>query len=107
MRNINTQVSGTISYLVVSTFRFYLNRPRKLGSMLSKYSYNVYLIHIIVMGLIALALLDTAMPALLKYPVLALSTWFSCNLLLVLYDRVRIPPRKEPAGPILEEGGVS
>ncbi|MBN1361989.1 MAG: hypothetical protein JW993_15445 [Sedimentisphaerales bacterium] len=45
-------------YLTVETFRRYLNRQGRLGKELSANSYYVYIIHTIVLGALALMLLD-------------------------------------------------
>jgi peptidoglycan/LPS O-acetylase OafA/YrhL len=72
----------------VATFKYYFNRQGRLGRDLGKLSYNVYIIHIMVMGPIALVLLSTDFPALVKYPVLALSTYVASNLLVYAYARL-------------------
>ena len=51
-------------------------------------SYGVYIIHVIVMGAIALAMLNTAIPSLLKYFILAASTCGAGNLIVSCYRRV-------------------
>ena len=65
----------SLLYCAVTTFKYYFNRQGRLGGALSKLSYNVYIIHIMVMGSIALGLLKTDIPALLKYPILAVTTY--------------------------------
>jgi fucose 4-O-acetylase-like acetyltransferase len=74
-------------YLMVETFRFYLDRPGKLWAELSSNSYYVYIIHVIVLGAIALALLNTPLPALVKYLTLAVSTFVASNLTVSLSRR--------------------
>ncbi|MCP4679114.1 MAG: hypothetical protein GY854_27210, partial [Deltaproteobacteria bacterium] len=76
-------------YVAVSTFRFYLNKQRKLGEELGKNSYGVYVIHVIVMGAIALPMLGTAIPSLLKQLILVLSTYAASNLLVYLYRKFK------------------
>jgi surface polysaccharide O-acyltransferase-like enzyme len=75
----------SLLYCAVTTFKYYFNRQGRLGRALSKLSYNVYIIHIMVLGAIALVLLKTDMPALLKYPILALTTYIGSNLLVYAY----------------------
>ena len=77
----------SLLYCAVTTFKYYFNRQGRLGGALSKLSYNVYIIHIIVMGPIALVLLNTDIPALLKYPILALTTYVGSNLLIYAYTK--------------------
>jgi hypothetical protein len=78
----------SLLYCAVATFKYYFNRQGRLGRDLGKLSYNVYIIHIMVMGPIALVLLSTDFPALVKYPVLALSTYVASNLLVYAYARL-------------------
>jgi len=54
---------------------------------LNKLSYNVYVIHVMVLGPIALGLLKTDLPALLKYPLLTLTTYVGSNLLAYAYSK--------------------
>ena len=75
-------------FCVVTTFKYFFNRQGRLGRELGKLSYSVYIIHIGVMGPIALALLRTDIPALLKYPTLAIATWAVSNLIAYAYATV-------------------
>jgi fucose 4-O-acetylase-like acetyltransferase len=74
-------------YCAVTTFKYYCNRQGRLGRTLGGLSYAVYIIHLAVLGPIALALLDTDLPALAKYPILALTTYAASNLLAYAYRR--------------------
>jgi peptidoglycan/LPS O-acetylase OafA/YrhL len=78
----------SLLYCAVTTFKYYFNRQGRLGRTLGKLSYNVYIIHIMVMGPIALVLLNTDIPALLKYPLLALTTYVGSNLLVYVYSKM-------------------
>jgi fucose 4-O-acetylase-like acetyltransferase len=71
----------SLLYCAVTTFKYYFRRRGRLGNILGRLSYNVYIVHVVVMGPIALALLHTDLPALVKYPVLALATYIGSNLL--------------------------
>ena len=77
----------SLLYCAVTTFKYYFNRQGWLGRVLGKLSYNVYIIHIMVMGPIALVLLNTDLPALLKYPILALTTYAGSNLITYAYAK--------------------
>jgi fucose 4-O-acetylase-like acetyltransferase len=72
-------------YLMVATFRYYLNKQGKILKALNENSYNVYIIHVIVIGCIALVMLNTKIPSLLKYLTLAVSTWVISNLIVYVY----------------------
>jgi len=75
----------SLLYCAVTTFKYYFNRQGRLGNALGKLSYNVYIIHIMVMGPIAYVLLHIDIPALLKYPILAMTTYAGSNLLVWAY----------------------
>jgi fucose 4-O-acetylase-like acetyltransferase len=68
-------------YVTIETFRRYLDKPGKLRNELNRNSYYVYIIHVIVMGSLALAMLDTAIPSLLKFLLLTVTTFGASNLI--------------------------
>lgn len=70
---------------MVTTFRYYLNKQGKISKMLNENSYHVYIIHVIVIGCIALIMLNLTIPSLLKYLTLAVSTWVISNLIVYFY----------------------
>jgi peptidoglycan/LPS O-acetylase OafA/YrhL len=72
-------------YIVINTFRYYLNRPGKYLAWLNKCSFGVYVVHFIVMGLAATVLLHAALPSLGKYLLLAIMTNIASNLIVFLY----------------------
>jgi fucose 4-O-acetylase-like acetyltransferase len=87
----------SLMYLTIETFRFYLDRPGRIWEELNKNSYYVYIIHVIVLGGIALVLLNTTLPALLKYLILATSTYVASNVVVSLSRRAfgaRAPIRR-------------
>jgi glucan biosynthesis protein C len=75
---------------MITIFRRYLNRQGKISKELNKNSYGVYIIHVIVMGAIALTMLNTSIPSLLKYLILTVSTYVACNLIISLYRKAFI-----------------
>lgn len=75
-------------YLTINTFRYFLNKPYKMGKELNKNSYGVYVIHTIVLGGIALSMLDVAVPSLLKHLILTVATYIACNLIVSFYRNV-------------------
>ena len=74
-------------YLMIETFRRYFDKTGKILNELNRNSYNVYIIHVIVMGVIALVMLSTAIPSLLKYLILTVSTFIISNLILYFYRK--------------------
>jgi len=75
-------------YLLIETFRRYLNKPGKIWNELNRNSYYVYIIHVIVIGVIALPLLNSAMPSSLKYLFVTVSTYAVCNLIVYSYRKI-------------------
>jgi fucose 4-O-acetylase-like acetyltransferase len=75
-------------YVMINTFRYYLNKQGRLSKELNGNSYSVYIIHVIVIGGIALTVLNTAIPSLLKYLILTVSTYIACNLIVYFYRKV-------------------
>lgn len=82
----------TFLYVFIYVFRFYLNKTSPLVRQLNNSSYSVYIIHMIVMGLIALPMISLPIPAMLKFLVLTLLTFAISNLLVYLYQRM-VKPR--------------
>ncbi len=74
---------------MIIAFKTNFNTQGKLGRELSKNSYNVYIIHVIVLGGLALTMLNAAIPSLLKYLILTVSTYVVSNLIIWVYRRVR------------------
>ncbi len=72
-------------YAMVTTFRKYLNKQGKISRMLNANAYGVYLIHVVVMGGIASAMLHTAVPSLLKLLLLTVSTFGLSHLIIYAY----------------------
>lgn len=69
-------------YLAIETFRRYLNAEGRIMGALNSNSYYVYIIHVVVLGVIALMLLDRQTPSLLKYLILAVATFVVSNMIV-------------------------
>jgi peptidoglycan/LPS O-acetylase OafA/YrhL len=74
-------------YVLIESFRWYVDRTGAIWNELNRNSYGVYIIHVIVIGVIALLLLNSTMPSLLKYLTLSVSTYAASNLIVSLYRR--------------------
>jgi len=77
----------SIVYLLIESFWRYLDKPGKIWNELNQNSYYVYIIHVVVLGGISLILLNTAIPSILKYLILIVSTVLVSNLIISLYRR--------------------
>lgn len=56
--------------------------------ILNRSSYQVYIVHLIVLGLIGWFLMQTGMPAIIKFIVLSLLTWILSNALVWTYNQI-------------------
>lgn len=73
-------------YVMIQSFWRYLDKPGKLWNVLNRNSYGVYIIHVIIIGIFGTLLLNLLdLPALVKYPLLFLSTYVASNLLVSAY----------------------
>ncbi len=72
-------------YILIHVFRFNLNKSNWVSRQLSNNSYNVYIIHMVVLGGVALALVDLSMPVFIKYLLLTLLTFAVSNALVGAY----------------------
>ena len=75
-------------YLLIHTFRVYLDKQGKLSKALNRNSYHVYIIHTVVMGLLAFAMLNITLPSLLKFLLLTIFTFGLSSILIDLYRKV-------------------
>ncbi len=85
-------------YIMVESFWRYLDKRGTLWSTLSRNSYGVYVIHVIMVGVFGTLLLNTGLPALVKYPLLIISTYVGSNLLVSAYYTLKqaIFPTQKP-----------
>ena len=81
--------SIVMAYVMVESFRFYLNKTGKLWDVLNSNSYSVYIIHVVVIGIFGTLLLGVGMPGWAKYIILFILTSAGSNLIVSLYRLVR------------------
>ena len=74
-------------YVIINTFRYYLNKTGRLLNLLNSYSYGVYIIHFVVMGAIACALLNVNISSISKYAILTISSLAASNLIVAIYKK--------------------
>ena len=77
---------GMIALLTLGFQRF-LNSAGPLGRLLNARSYAVYVIHTIVLGVIAMALLHVALPAAVKLLIATVGTFIACNLVVYAFRK--------------------
>lgn len=74
-------------YILIHVFRFFFNKTNELMMVLNRNSYSVYIIHTVVLGLLALILLPVAIPAFFKYLILTISTFILSNMIIYSYRK--------------------
>jgi len=74
-------------YVFIHLFRFNFNKINTLMSQLNKSSYSVYIIHVVVMGVLALALMGLQLPGFVKFIILTVFTFALSNGIVFVYQR--------------------
>ena len=72
-------------YVMVESFRFYVDRTARIWRELNRNSYGVYIIHVIVIGVFGTLLLNLNLPALAKYLLLIVLAYGVSNLIVSAY----------------------
>jgi len=80
----------SLVYLMVESFRRYLDKTGRIWDELNRNSYGVYIIHVIMIGVFGMLLLNTGLPALVKYPLLIIFTYVGSNLLVSAYYAIKL-----------------
>ncbi len=75
-------------YIFIDLFKFNINKTGRIWTELNKNSYYVYIIHIVVLGLIALPLVKIDIPTIFKYFILTILTFIIANILVSVGRRV-------------------
>jgi fucose 4-O-acetylase-like acetyltransferase len=74
-------------YILIDIFRFSFNKSYRIMDQLNKNSYQVYIIHMIILGIIALILVRIPVPALIKYFILTVLTYIVSNVIVYAYKK--------------------
>ncbi|NKB86864.1 MAG: acyltransferase family protein [Acidobacteria bacterium] len=89
---------GSLVFLSLDIARRWFDRPRPLGKLLAPHAYGVYVVHMAVLAGPAVLLLNTAIPAILKYSLLVVVTYTGSVVVSLLLRRFasRLPARPTP-----------
>lgn len=79
----------TILYILIDLFALKFNRTNRFMQILSKGSYNVYIVHMVVIGVIAIPLLNIDLNPLLKFVILTLTSFTISHLIIHIYYKTR------------------
>jgi hypothetical protein len=74
-------------YVFIHAFRFSFNKTNSFIQELNMNSYAVYIIHVPVIGFIALFFLNAAIPAMMKFLSVTILAFIISNLLVILYRK--------------------
>ena len=85
--NFHLSLAG-LMFVLIYTFRFYLNKQCRFSAALSANSYNVYIIHTVLIGGIAFLMLNSGIPSLIKFVILTISAYATTNGLVSIYRKV-------------------
>ncbi len=87
----SSAISSMLSflYVLIHTFRFNFNKINPLMKQFNKSSYSVYIIHVIVIGVIATAMLPLSIPAFIKFLILSISAFIVSNLVVYSYQMAK------------------
>jgi len=77
-------------YVLLDLFKFSINKNNRFWKFLNPNSYQVYIIHMIVVGVIALPLTYITMPIYIKFPILVIVSYIVSNLLVHTYRTVKM-----------------
>jgi len=77
----------TFLHVLVHTFRFNLNRQNWLMSQLNQSSYSVYIIHVIVLGVVALGMINLEISGFVKFLILTSLSYLISNVIVFVYRR--------------------
>jgi len=75
-------------YIFIYAFKFKLNRTNRIMSVMNNNSYAVYIIHLVVIGVIALALLNIKIPAIVKFIIVTVLSFVVSNVLVSTYRKL-------------------
>lgn len=76
-------------HILIHSFRFKLNYTNKILTHLSAGSYSVYIIHMIVVGVIGLAIINISIPAFFKFIILSISTFIVSHMIVYSYRKTK------------------
>ena len=76
-------------YLLVDVFALKFNKTSKLMTSLGRGSYNVYIIHMIVIGLIATPLIALEINTYLKFAIVSIASFIISHLIINLYQKIK------------------
>lgn len=78
----------SLLYVFIDLFKFKINKNNKLWKFLNVNSYQVYIIHMIVIGGVALLLVNLSLPVFIKFPVLVIISYTISNLIVYGYRKI-------------------
>lgn len=78
----------SLLHILIYSFRFSLNKTNSVLDELNRNSYSVYIIHTVVLGVIALPLMSLSIPAMIKFLILSTLTFIFSNMIIYSYQTI-------------------
>jgi hypothetical protein len=78
----------SILYVMTYVFKRYFNKTNPLINALNRNSYSVYIIHVIVLGVLAVPMMQLSIPSFAKFLILSILTFAVSNILVNVYHRI-------------------
>ena len=75
-------------YVMLYAFKHYFNKTNPLMNILNRNSYSVYIIHVLVLGVIAWPMMYVLIPPVAKFLILTMLTFVVSNFLVFAYDHL-------------------
>ena len=72
----------SLLHVLVYSFKKSLNKTTPFLSELSRNSYSIYIVHVVVLGVIALAMMNIQLPGMLKFLILSILTFAVSNMMI-------------------------
>ena len=87
----------SLVYLMVVSFRRYLDKTGRIWDELNRNSYGVYIIHVIMIGIFGMLVISLSLPAVVKWILLFILTYTGSNLVVSGYYAVKrgIAPKRK------------
>lgn len=80
-----------LSFIHILVYPFYnsLNKTNSFSKYLNANSYYVYIIHMVVIGIVAIPVLKFEIPLMLKFAIISILAYLLSNLLVSMYEKIK------------------
>ena len=79
----------SLGYILIDLFILKFNKSSNLMKVLNKGSYNVYIIHMVIIGFVATLLIDSNMNTYLKFSIVTIASFIICHTIIYFYYKIK------------------